>query len=221
VGIRAVGVFIASGVLVWGAAGPCLAEPLPGRFEVSVGGHYLLHHTERCTTDLDSDEKQCGEDWPFAGFDLSGHAQLGPWFALGARFSGSGYIDRETSNVSQPFSLDRNLWLWSAALEARVDPPIWGRALWVGAELGAVVAVASTKFTTTKLLPSDRSVVGVLAGLAVGWDFWLEAPLLLGFEARLQAMTLEALKDAPSPPRRFNVEFFPYISVGVHVGYRW
>jgi hypothetical protein len=220
VGIRAACALIAGSVLTLCSAAPCAAETLPGRYEISVGGHYLLHHTERCTTDFDTDEKQCGEDWPFVGFDLAGQVQLGAWFALGARISGSAYIDRE-----EPigfFKVDRNLWLWSATLEARFDPPIWPRALWLGAELGAVLAMASIEVTNSKRQPDEeRSVVGALAGIAVGWDFWLSAPVLLGVQARLQARTLDGLRDASNPTRQFNVQLFPYVSIGLHAGYRW
>ncbi len=113
--------------------------------------------------------------------------------------------------------------LWSAALEARFDPPIWPRALWLGAELGAVLAEASVETTNLKVRgkDDDRSVFGALIGLAIGWDFWLHDPLLVGLEVRFQAMTLEALKDPSNPTRRFNVQVFPYISIGVHAGYRW
>lgn len=224
-GIRAAGMFVASIVLAWGSARPCSAEALPGRYEASAGGHYLLHHTLRCSTDLGTDLEQCGEDWAFAGFDLAGRVQLGAWLALGAHFSGSAYIDREKSNIpeGEPFRLDRNLWLWSAAVEARFDPPIWPRALWLGAELGAVLAEASVDIAKLKARGKDdeRSVLGALIGLAIGWDFWLHDPLLLGFEVRVQAMTLDALKDPPNPTRRFNLQVFPYLCIGVHAGYRW
>jgi hypothetical protein len=223
--VRAAGAFTSSLVLAWGITNPCSAESLPGRYEASVGGRYLLHHTLRCTTDLDTDLESCGEDWPFAGFDLAGHMQLGAWFALGARIAGSAYIDREKSNIpeSEPFRLDRNLWLWSASLEARFDPLIWPRALWLGAELGAVLAETSVEIAQLKVRgkDDDRSVLGALVGLAVGWDFWLRDPVLLGLEIRIQAMTLEALKDPPNPTRRFNLQAFPYVSMGAHVGYRW
>src|SRR5262245_61600438 len=124
------------------AAGIARAEPLPGKAEVSVGGHAMLLSTASC--EEHGDVVECQGAYLFAGFEVAARLQLGAWFALGVRGAGSGELGDEGAGESTAdgFVLtQRSLWLWQLAVEARFDPPIWPSGLWIGADLGAAIGV--------------------------------------------------------------------------------
>jgi hypothetical protein len=216
------GVFIATSVLAWAVASAAQAEPLPGRFEATGGAHVLVLGKSRCKAD--GDVVGCSGPWLFAGFDVAAHSQVIPWLALGLRLSGNKDFGDGTQVDSDTGTLERDTWLWRGSVEARFDPPLWPRAIWIAAELGGVVAVATADRVGFQGNPSESSstsAFGFLAGIGAGWDFSMYEGLLLGFEARLQVLTIERLGTPPTVTGRMDIGSFPYVSIGIHAGYRW
>lgn len=205
------------------AAAKASAEPLPGRFEATGGAHILVLGKRRC--EADGDVVGCSGPWSFGGFELAAHTQFGPWLALGIRAAGSKDLDAsEMFDSSDGSVTDRNTWLWRGSVEARFDPPIWPRALWLSAEVGAALAVATAERLGARdqvLAASSTSAGGFLGGAALGWDFSLYDGLILGFEARVQVLTVEKLGTPPTVTGRTPLGSFPYVSLGLHSGYRW
>jgi hypothetical protein len=215
--------FLATVALACCAANVASAEPLPGRFEATGGAHILVLGKDRC--EADGDVVGCRGPWIFTGFELAAHTQVGPWLALGFRAAGSKDLDgSESFDSSDGSTTDRDTWLWRGSVEARFDPPIWPRGLWLSAEIGAALAVATAERLGPRdqvLAESSTSVVGFLGGAALGWDFSLYDGLILGFEARVQILTVEKLGTPRTVTGREPLGSFPYVSVGVHSGYRW
>jgi hypothetical protein len=218
----------ASSVFVWAvilASSPrtCWAEPLAGRFEATGGAHILVLGKDRC--EADGDVVGCSGPWLFGGFDAAAHAQVIPWLALGLRVAGSRDFGAGDRFDSEGLAVSRDTWLWRGSIEARFDPPLWPRAIWIAAELGAVLAVATADTRGPRGNPiessSSTSTVGILAGAAVGWDFSLYEGVMLGLEARLQVLTVEKLGTPPTVTGRIALGSFPYSSLGIHAGYRW
>lgn len=200
----------------------CWAEPLPGRFEAAGGAHILVLGQDRC--DADGDVVGCSGPWLFAGFEAAAHAQVIPWLALGLRAAGSKDFGASDRFDSDGLAIERGTWLWRGSLEARFDPPLWPRAIWLGAELGAVLAVATADkegLRGNTIESSSTSTAGFLAGAAVGWDLSLYDGVPLGFAARLQLLTVGKLGTPPSASGQIELGSFPYASLGIHAGYRW
>jgi len=207
-------------------AGVARAEPLPGDFDVSAGAHAMSLIADSC--EHDGDSVSCQSLLLFAGFQLGGHIQLGPWFALGARFAGSTELADQATVVSLPnggfTSLERDLWLWQLALQARFDPPLWPSGLWLGAEIGTAFSVddveqINSSGQTTESLSLQQT--SLLLAAVVGYDIPFGSGFLFGLELRGQYLSLQSL---PGPREGFGereLQSFPYISLGVHLGMRW
>jgi hypothetical protein len=208
------------------AAGVARAEPLPGDFEVVAGAHAMSLIADSC--EHDGDTVTCQNVLLFAGFQLGGHIQLGPWFALGARFAGSTELGDQVTIASGPngefTSVERDLWLWQLALQARFDPPLWPRGLWIGAEIGMAFSVddvdeINSSGRTTESLSLQQTLL--LLAAVVGYDIPLGSGFFFGLELRGQYLSLHSL---PGPREGFGereLQPFPYVSLGVHVGMRW
>jgi hypothetical protein len=208
------------------AAGSARAEPLPGRFEILAGGHLMMLFSESC--EQDGDLVACHGGFIFAGFELGGRAQLGPWFALGARIAGSSDLDasRQVSSTAAGgiVERERSTWLWQFALQARFDPPLWPTGLWIGAEIGAAVAFDSVDAVTEDQTGADEVAIeagALLLAAVVGWDFSLAEGVLFGFDVRAQYITLRELPRLGEGFGRVELDPFPYIALGVHFGARF
>jgi hypothetical protein len=216
------GVFIVTSVFAWVVASAAQAEPLPGRFEATGGAHVLVLGKRRC--EADGDVVGCSGPWLFADLDAAAHAQVIPWLALGLRLAGGKDFGDGTQVDGDASTRERDTWLWRGSVEARFDPPLWPRAIWIAAELGGVVAVATAETVSAQgntIESSSTSTFGFLAGLGAGWDFSIYEGLLLGFEARLQVLTIEKLGTPPTVTGKIDIGSFPYVSIGLHAGYRW
>jgi len=218
-GVLASCVLVAS-ALALAKAPAARAEALPGSVDIFVGGHALVLAAESCERDGDVEACQVGRF--FAGFQLGGHAQVVPWFALGLRLSGSADLDGSMTVGSEGFE-DRDAWLWRAAVRARFDPPLWPRALWLAAELGVAVAVEMIdRQIIDRIQSTSGSSAGFLAGLAVGWELDVHEGFVLGVELQCQYVAIAPVTFASERGTRDEeAPKFPYISVGLHGGYRW
>ncbi|HKP56200.1 MAG TPA: hypothetical protein VJV78_05760 [Polyangiales bacterium] len=208
------------------AAGVARAEPLPGRFEADAGAHVMALISNSC--EQSSDVVSCQGPLLFAGFQLGGRVQLGPWFALGLHFAGSSELGSQGVGSSETGAgiviLERSLWLWQLALQARFDPPIWPRGLWLGAEVGAAFAVDGvdgTDFAGQTQASLSFTRTALLLGVVLGYDIDIDGGFLVGVEARGQYLSLGTL---PGPSFEFgdrNLAHLPYVSLGIHAGLRW
>jgi hypothetical protein len=226
------------------------ADPLPGRFEADGGAHFTMLGKERCTSGvkLDFSDERC--ELPlFAGIDLGLRSQISDWFSLGLRAGASKELTEEDgqpyvrcslgAQLCRPASIERDLWLFEAALEARFDPPVWPRALSASLELGTGIVVASGHYSDAMAAfvnrghssawqvahasdPPTRAKVGFLSGVAVGWDFWLSEPVMIGFDLRARMILgISSLGNPWANELDINLIAAPWVIVGTHVGYRW
>jgi hypothetical protein len=198
------------------------AEALPGRFEANGGAHFLVLAAERC--EHDGDVVACSGFWLFGGFELTGHFQLAPWISLGVRAAGSKDLDGSEAVFSDGDTTDRDLWLWRASFEVRFDPLLWPRGIWLGLELGAALAVDSAELRTLDdrfAAGASSNAVGVVAGVAAGWDFLIADHVVFGLEARGQFIALSKLDPPSIVSGRLTFDKFPWLSAGFHGGYRW
>jgi hypothetical protein len=208
------------------AIGVARAEPLPGDYDVTAGAHAMWLIAETC--EHDGDVVGCQLGLLFAGFQVGGHIQLGPWLALGLRFAGSIETEGSMTIASDAngaiVSLDRDLWLWQLALQARFDPPLWPTGLWLGAEIGVAFSVDDVDVIDSSDQTTDSPALSqtvLLLAAVVGYDIALGDGFLLGFELRGQYLSLQNL---PGPREGFGdreLQTFPYVSLGVHLGKRW
>jgi hypothetical protein len=208
------------------AASEARAEPLPGDYEVVAGAHAMLLISNTCETD--GDVSACQGGVLFAGFQLSGRAQLGPWFALGLRFAGSpeigGSSTTESNSAGEIITLERDLWLWQLALQARFDPPAWPSGLWIGAEIGTAFSVDDVdEIDAAGETLSSHSLQQtlLLMAAAVGYDIPLGEGFLFGLELRGQYLSLHSLPAPRAGTGNRELQPFPYVSLGAHFGVRW
>lgn len=195
-------------------SGVARAEPLPGEVEVSGGGHFMVLASESCESS--GDVVGCAGASTFAGFDLVARLQVAEWLALGVRAAGSSELGA-TGVGSSAGQIERSLWLWQLAAEARFDPPLWPSGLWIGADIGAAFAVDSL----SGIESGSNVESGFLIGGLVGWDFELEHSLLFGIDARVLYVALPELPSPSSALGTRTLDPFPYIALGAHVGARW
>jgi hypothetical protein len=208
------------------AASVARAEPLPGDYEVVAGAHAMLLISNTCETD--GDVSACQGGVLFGGFQLSGRIQLGAWFALGLRFAGSTEIDGtstiESNAAGEIITLERDLWLWQLALQARFDPPAWPSGLWIGAEIGSAFSVDDVdEIDAAGETQSSHSLQQTLLLMAavVGYDIALGGGFLFGLELRGQYLSLRSLPAPRQGAGTRELQPFPYVSLGVHFGVRW
>jgi hypothetical protein len=212
----------ASLALTFAAVSGARADALPGRFEVGAGASLFALFGSRC--DQGGDVVSCSDFWPFAGFELAFHAQTLEWLSIGLRAAGGKDLDRAKQPFSDGSQLDRDLWLWRGSAEVRFDPPIWPRGLWIAGEVGAAMFVDAAELRTLDdrfASSSSSHGFGVLAGLAVGWDFAIAEGFLFGTELRAHYIAAPKL-DAPDiTDGRVILDDLPYVSLAVRGAYRW
>jgi hypothetical protein len=221
--LRAWASALAAGVaLAFAAVGGARADALPGRFEVGAGGNVFALFGRRCEQEVDV--VGCSDFWPFAGFEVAFHTQATSWMSVGLRAAGGKDLDRAKTPFSDGSQLDRDLWLWRGSAEFRFDPPIWPRGIWIAGELGAAMFVDAAEIRTADdrfAASASTHGFGVLAGVAVGWDFAIMEHVVFGTEARGQYISAPKL-DAPEISNgRVTLEELPYVSLAVRGSYRW
>lgn len=166
----------------------------------------------------------CSEFWPFAGFELAARTQVIEWLSVGLRAAGGKDLDGSKMQSSDGTELDRDLWLWRGSAEVRFDPPIWPSGLWFAGELGGAMFVDAVETRTVDdrfAGGSSSRGYGVLAGLAVGWDFGLAEHWVFGTEVRAQYIAAPELDVPVTESDRATLEDFPYISLAVRLAFRW
>ena len=210
-------------VLVWLAgARVARAESLSGDYDLYAGGHLMVLATEVC--EQDSDLVSCSGQPFFAGFQLGGHIQLRPWFAVGARLSGTIELSGRSRSTLDGFIGTIDRWIWRGLVRARFDPPLWPKALWIGAEVGAAI-VADTfevrDFGDAAQRRSTSSQAAFSAGLALGWDFVLHQNVIAGVELQAHMILLPPLAIVEGSLVERDQPSLPYVSAGAHVGYRF
>jgi hypothetical protein len=157
--------------------------------EVALGlaPHLLLSTSDSCTRNMDVIACQGG--MLFAGLDLSAHWWPGELFAIGMRVSGSKDLDTAEGRSSDGVTWDpEDQWLWRLAAEAKLDPPILPRGIWMGAEVGAALLreVREDMTVGSEVAEDTATRVAPLFGLGLGWDLWLGKSFTLTPELRFQ-----------------------------------
>lgn len=213
---------IALGWVIAALSGSARAEALPGDADVNAGVHAIANPGRR--SEAESDEVSVNDLVLLAGIEVAGQVQLTPWFSLGLRAAGSGEVGAGGPLLSSDGTgLDRDLWFWRFSGQARFDPAIWPRGLWVGAELGAVVTVDSAVESENEQVRISATNVDArfLAGAVVGWDFAMTEHWLLGVDLRMLLMLFADFAGPLPGTGKITLPQFPYISLSPHLGYRW
>ena len=164
---------------VWAGAAHAQAGHSTATFELSGGGHILVSPNDSCRRD--GDVEGCTGPRLGAGFDVATQLRVLPWLGLGLHGAGSNL-------ASNGLGLEQREWLWRLALQARIEPPLWPRGLWLAFEAGAAFLVESYAGLVAGVSPirASNTQRAPLLAAGAGWDWqWGSAPgFLLGVDVR-------------------------------------
>jgi len=169
------------------------AQERTQQFELAAGTH-VLSIIGSCAGYIGN--STCGLGRPFVGLDVSGHAPVTTWFSPGVRVAGSLGLGpliaaAPDSMSSAPVDVREarllGSWLLRVSAEARFDPPVWPRGLWIALELGTAFAFdrfSASQLGRVKVSSGTFTQPGGFGGFALGWDFVPSSAWRIGLEVR-------------------------------------